>query len=317
MTAPAASLPAPATTLVSVAELQALAASGRPLMVFDCSFDLAQPGRGEQQYRELHIAGATYAHLDRDLSAKHGAPDAQGRVAVAGESDRPASGGRHPLPNRVKFADWLCSVGFRNDMQAVVYDRNGANYCGRLWWMLKWAGHDAVAVLDGGLQAWQQAGGATRGSAPEATDHGEEPSHFQSEFELRPPLRTLVDAAAVQARLDDPGQTVIDARAGARYRGEVEPLDPVAGHIPGALNRPFTDNLGPDGRFKPAAQLRAEFEALLGPRTPTGTVHQCGSGVSALPNLLAMEIAGFGTTALYAGSWSDWCSDPTRPVAKG
>jgi len=191
-----------------------------------------------------------------------------------------------------------------------VYDRQGANYCGRLWWMLKWAGHDAVAVLDGGLQAWQAAGGAVHS--------GEEPSHFQSHFALNKPLRQLATASDVLARLQRPSdQAVIDARAGARYRGEVEPLDPVAGHIPGALNRPFAENIGADGRFKPATVLRAEFDALLAGRDPATVVHQCGSGVSAVPNLLAMEIAGLGHTALFAGSWSEWCSDPARPVEKG
>jgi thiosulfate/3-mercaptopyruvate sulfurtransferase len=204
---------------------------------------------------------------------------------------------------------WLSAVGFSNDMQAVVYDRQNANYCGRLWWMLKWMGHEAVAVLDGGLQAWQAAGGAVSG--------GDEPSHFQANFAIGRPLRTLVDTATVASRLGRLEQTIIDARAPARYRGEVEPLDPVAGHIPGALNRPFSQNIGADGRFKPAAQLRAEFEALLAGRDPATVVHQCGSGVSAVPNVLAMEIAGLGPTGLYAGSWSEWCSDPARPVEKG
>ncbi|WP_198970444.1 sulfurtransferase [Xylophilus sp. ASV27] len=302
--------------LISVTELQALRASGRRHMVFDCSFDLQRPEAGEQQYRERHIPGAVYASLDQALSAPHGVPGAHGTV-VAREADRPASGGRHPLPSREKFAIWLSSVGFANDMQAVVYDRNGMNYCGRLWWMLKWAGHDAVAVLDGGLQAWQAAGGPTRGTAPDATDHEEEPSHFQTSFMLHAPLRRLVGAADVQAHLGQPTQTVVDARGAPRFRGEVEPLDPVAGHIPGARNRPFTENFSTDGRFKPPAQLRQEFDALLGGRAPASVVHQCGSGVSAVPNLLAMELAGYGPGTLYAGSWSEWCSDPSRPVETG
>jgi len=194
-------------------------------------------------------------------------------------------------------------------MQAVVYDRNGANYCGRLWWMLKWAGHEAVAILDGGLQAWQAAGGEVRS--------GTEPSHFQSNFELRAPLRRLATTQDVRAHLGQADQTVVDARAPQRYRGEVEPLDPVAGHIPGALNRPFTQNVGADGRFKPAAQLRAEFETLLAGRDPATVVHQCGSGVSAVPNLVAMELAGYAPTALYAGSWSEWSRTPGLPVEKG
>lgn len=292
------------TTLISAEQLKHLVHDHQPLMIFDCSFELMKPAEGDQQYERVHIAGAVRAHLDRHLSA----PDP---VQAAGPDKTPqaASGGRHPLPRPEVFAAWLARVGFRSDMQAVVYDRQGANYCGRLWWMLKWAGHDAVAVLDGGLQAWQAAGGAVASGA--------EPAHFQSNFQLGAPLRQLATACEVLARLQQPGQTVIDARAGARYRGEVEPLDPVAGHIPGALNRPFADNIGTDGRFKPAAVLRAEFDALLAGRNPATVVHQCGSGVSAVPNLLAMEVAGLGSTALFAGSWSEWCSDPDRPVEKG
>ena len=299
----------PHTPILSAAELQTLIASGAPLMVFDCSFNLAQPSDGAQQYAQAHIPGAVYAHLDTALSARHGAPGATGTI-TAQEADMPASGGRHPLPSRERFAVWLSSVGFSNEMQAVVYDRQGANYCGRLWWMLKWAGHDAVAVLNGGLQAWQAAGGPVTS--------GEEPAHFQSNFQLSAPLRTLATVDDVLQGLQQPAQqTVLDARAGARYRGEVEPLDPVAGHIPGALNRPFTDNIGADGRFKPAGVLRAEFESVLGGRNPATVVHQCGSGVSALPNMLAMEIAGLGKSALFAGSWSEWCSDPARPIERG
>lgn len=300
------------TTLISAEQLQALIASRKPLRVFDCSFDLMQPQAGEQQYLASHIPGAVYAHLDKALSARHGLnPGQVGARAVITVSgaDAPASGGRHPLPNREKFATWLSSVGFANDMQAVVYDRNNANYCGRLWWMLKWAGHRNAAVLDGGLQAWQAAGGSV--------NSGQEPAHFQASFMLAPPLTRLVDTPSVASQLGRPTQTLVDARAPARFRGEVEPLDPVAGHIPGALNRPFSQNLGPDGKFKPAAQLKAEFEALLGGRDPASVVHHCGSGVSALPNLLAMEVAGLGPTGLYAGSWSEWCSDPDRPVAQG
>ncbi|MDI1272619.1 sulfurtransferase [Polaromonas sp.] len=296
-------------TLISAEQLQALMGSGQPCRVFDCSFELMQPHAGKQLYLEAHIPGAVYANLDTDLSARHGVPGTHGVLTVRSGADQPASGGRHPLPNREKFATWLSSVGFSNDMQAVVYDRNGANYCGRLWWMLKWAGHEAVAVLDGGLQAWRAAGGAV--------NRGEEPSHFQSIFFPGPEKALLVDGQTVTDHLGQPGQTLLDARAPARFRGEVEPLDPVAGHIPGALNRPFAENMGPDGKFKPAVQLRAEFEALLAGRNPASVVHHCGSGVSAVPNLLAMEIAGLGRTGLYAGSWSDWCSDPGRPVATG
>ena len=290
----------PYTHLISVTQLQQLRASApQSLMVFDCSFDLANPAAGREQYLEAHIPGAVHADLDKDLSVH----------AIGTEVPPTASGGRHPLPSRERFAIWLSQAGLRNDMQAVVYDRNGVNYAGRLWWMLKWLGHDAVAVLDGGWQAWQAAGGPAEAGAPA--------THFQSNFELRPPLRELRSAAQVQAALGQAGQTVVDARAPARYRGEVEPLDPVAGHIPGALNRPFSANIAASGLFKPPAELRTEFEQLLAGRDPASVVHQCGSGVSALPNLIAMEVAGYAPTALFAGSWSEWCRDPGRPVAKG
>ncbi len=283
------------TTLITPEQLQALQRSGAPLLVFDCSFDLANTALGQQQYLEAHIPGAVYAHLDTALSGK-GQPGAR-------------SGGRHPLPARETFAAWLGAQGFANGMQAVVYDRQGAHYCGRLWWMLKWLGHEAVAVLDGGWPAWQAAGGALASGA--------EPARAATTFIPGPEGARLATTAQVQGQLGDPAQTIVDARATPRYKGEVEPLDPVAGHIPGALNRPFMGNFQPDGRFKPAAQLRAEFDTLLAGRSPDSVVHHCGSGVTATPNILAMEIAGLGRPALYAGSWSEWCSDPARPVAKG
>ena len=286
----------PFTTLISVEQLQALQASGAPLRVFDCSFELMNPEAADRLFAQGHIAGAVQAHLDRHLSAQS-AEDA-------------VNGGRHPLPRRETFAVWLRDAGFDSNMQAVVYDRNGANYCGRLWWMLKWAGHEAVAVLDGGLQAWEAAGGAVEAGVPDAT-----PS--LGNFTLSPEKTTLTHTDTVAKNLGRPAQTVVDARATPRFRGEVEPLDPVAGHIPGALNRPFGANLGVDGRFKPADTLKAEFEALLAGRDPATVVHHCGSGVSAVPNVLAMEVAGLGRTALYAGSWSEWCRTPGLPVERG
>jgi len=305
------------TTLISVEQLQALRTSGTPHRVFDCSFDLMRPENGAAQYRAAHIPDAVYANLDTDLSARHGRPGQDGSVLVANEDGEPASGGRHPLPSRERFAAWLSSVGFASDMQAVVYDRNGTNFCGRLWWMLKWVGHDAVAVLDGGLPAWQIATESTSGvTGGDVTDR-EEPTHFQSNFVPGEPLVSLVDQATVVARLGDPAKTLVDARAAPRYRGEVEPLDPIAGHIPGALNRPFTENFGPDGKFKSADRLRTEFEALLGGRDAADVVHHCGSGVSAVPNLLAMQLAGLGPTGLYAGSWSEWSNTPGLPTRQG
>jgi thiosulfate/3-mercaptopyruvate sulfurtransferase len=290
------------TTLISAAQLQALRVSGTPHMVFDCSFDLSQPGAGAAMYDQSHISGAIYADLDTALSAK-GDRTQTGAV----------SGGRHPLPSREAFANWLTAVGFENRMQAVVYDRQGANFCGRLWWMLKWLGHDAVAVLDGGMAAWVAQDGATEADCPAVST--EAPKRVP--FTASEPKVGLVGAEALLRQLGRAGQTIVDARATPRFKGEVEPLDPVAGHIPGALNRPFALNLTPEGFFKSPKLLRAEWDALLGPCPAQFVVHQCGSGVSAVPNLLAMEIAGLAGSALFAGSWSEWCSDPSRPVATG
>ena len=282
------------TTLITVPQLHQLMDSDPPLLVMDCSFDLMNPDAGRQQFETGHIPGALHVHLDEHLSDKTGA-------------DR-ASGGRHPLPSRETFARRMTALGLKSDVQVVVCDRQGANYCGRLWWMLKWCGHEAVAVLDGGWQAWQAAGGAME------TGAGTPPA--PGRFVLQAPRAHAAGTGDLARRLGAPDLTIVDARAAARFRGEVEPLDPVAGHIPGALNRPFADNLGPDGRFKPAAQLRAEFERLLAGRDPASVVHHCGSGVSAVPNLLAMEIAGLGRTALYPGSWSEWCNTPGLPCAQ-
>ena len=291
----------PYTHLIAAEQLLDLQARRVPLKVFDVSFDLADPAKADALFAGQRIAGATLAHLERDLSA--GLP--QSRTAQT------ASGGRHPLPTREAFAAWLASVGFAHGMQAVVYDRNGVNYCGRLWWMLKWAGHDAVAVLDGGLQAWLAAGGASEsGAAPP-------PAPARQPFALRPPLRQLVDTPHVLRHLGQPGQTLIDARAAPRYRGETEPLDPVAGHIPGALNRPFSSNLADGGRYKSPAQLKTEWSALLAARPPASVVHYCGSGVSALANALALELAGHPPAPLYAGSWSEWSRTPGLPAEKG
>lgn len=281
------------TLLIQVHELQERLASGAPVLVMDCSFDLMDPAAGRTQFETEHLPGAVHVDLDRDLSDK----------------GRPASEGRHPLPDRQRFAARMAELGLRQDMQVVVMDRQGVNFCGRLWWMLRWSGHEAVAVLDGGLAAWKAAGGALHSGPAVARPPGD--------FRAAAPLAPMLDTAGLLARLGRSGTTVIDARAAARFRGEVEPLDPVAGHVPGALNRPFQDNLQADGRFKPAAELREAFERLLAGRDPAGVVHQCGSGVSAVPNLLAMAIAGYGSTTLYPGSWSAWCNTEGTPRAKG
>lgn len=281
--------------LISVQALMAHMKSGQALRVFDCTGDLMKPENGPVQYREQHLIGARYADLNLYLSA-HGD---QAKV----------NGGRHPLPTREHFAQWLGREGVSAQTPVVVYDRNGVNYCGRLWWMLRWCGHGPVWVLDGGLQAWVAAGGAV--------ESGDAPAAQATAYVLSEPLVKLVQTQDVVRQLGRPEQTLIDARAEARFKGEVEPLDPVAGHIPGALNRPFALNLAADGRFKSAEVLKQEFNALLAGRDPRSVVHHCGSGVSAVPNLLAMEIAGLGPTGLYAGSWSEWCNTPDLPCAQG
>ncbi|MEY4676514.1 MAG: 3-mercaptopyruvate sulfurtransferase [Pseudomonadota bacterium] len=280
------------TTLISVSELQAF--SGH-LVVIDCSADLAKPEAGRQQFETQHIAGALFADINTDLATHDPA------VAV--------NGGRHPLPTREHFAQWLGACGIDAATQVVVYDRQAMNYCGRLWWMLKWCGHEAVAVLDGGLPAWVAAGGAVASGPANAVQ--------AASFALRESLVALKLTADVSAALGQPTQTIVDARAVARFKGETEPFDPVAGHIPGALNRPFNSNFTPDGFMKSPAVLKAEFEALLNGRDPSTVVHHCGSGISAVPNVLAMELAGLGRPALYAGSWSDWCNTPGLPCAQG
>jgi thiosulfate/3-mercaptopyruvate sulfurtransferase len=287
------------TTLIYVAQLQSLQASSTPMHLWDCSFDLMNPAAGPAAFAQTHIAGARYVHLDTDLSDKTAATDK-------------ASGGRHPLPSREKFAAWLGAVGVTPDNQVVVYDRNGVNYCGRAWWMLQWCGHSAVAVLDGGLQAWVAAGGAV-----ESGENALKPDFYQSKYPLAQVNNARVAIEYVASAARTGSHAIIDARTAARFRGEVEPLDPVAGHIPGALNRPFNLNIGADGLFKPAAVLRREFDALLAGRDAAKVIHHCGSGVSAVPNVLAMALAGYPPSQLFAGSWSEWSQRADLPVAQG
>ena len=284
-------LPAP---LIDAAALRQLLGTATPPRVFDCSFDLADPQAGERAYREGHIPGAHHLHLDHDLADHARAPGTPFR-------------GRHPLPTREAFAARVGALGITPATPVVVYDRQGAAFAARAWWMLRWLGHREVAVLDGGLNAWLAAGG-TLDIAPAA-------ARPAPPYPLGESLTPTIDAAGLQAAL---GRVcLLDARAAERFRGEVEPLDPVAGHIPGALNRPFKDNLGADGRFLPPAALRAAFVALLDGRQAAQVVHQCGSGVTACHNLLAMEASGLPGATLYPGSWSEWCADPSRPVVRG
>jgi thiosulfate/3-mercaptopyruvate sulfurtransferase len=278
------------TTLIDAGALRAHVASPSPPVLLDCGFDLADTTAGERAFAAGHLPAALYAHLDRDLSgAKTG------------------SNGRHPLPERAALAATLGRWGIAPGVQVVAYDDHGGVYAARAWWLLRWMGHDAAAVLDGGRAAWLAAGGTLSAATTAAT--------ATAPYPACEPAMPTVDAATLLLRIGQ-GQAppVLDARAPERFRGEVEPLDPVAGHIPGATCRFFKLNLAPDGRFKPREQLRAEFEALGAARA--GVVHQCGSGVTACHNLLAMAHAGLPPGALYPGSWSEWCADPARPVAK-
>ncbi len=261
------------------------------LVVCDVRHDLARPDAwGEGAYRAGHVPGAVFVHVDRDLSG-------------------PQSGtnGRHPLPTPERAAAMFGRLGIAPDKQVVAYDQGPGMYAARLWWMLRWLGHENVAVLDGGFAKW------TAERRPVATD---ETKPQPAAFAIRRVTPT-VNATGVLASLPRRTLVLVDARAPERFRGETEPLDPVAGHIPGARSRPFTLNLDAQGTFKHPAFLRAEFEALLDGDAHDLVVHQCGSGVTACHNLLAMEVAGFSGTRLYPGSWSEWCADPERPVAVG
>jgi len=282
----------PFTTLIDVPSLRTLI-DGRQVRVFDCRHDLGDPGAGALAYAEGHLPGATHLHLDDDLSGSK-----NGR------------NGRHPLPDREAWIALLGRQGVDGDTQVVAYDDSGGMFAARLWWLLRWLGHERVAVLDGGLQAWRDAGETLTTDVPQFSPTVYVPRCARAAM-------PAVDADFVLRHLGDPTVQVVDARSPDRFRGENETLDPAGGHIPGARNRFFRDNLAANGRFKPAAELAQTFRALLGEREPAQLVHQCGSGVTACHNLLAMEYAGLPGAALYPGSWSEWCSDPQRPVASG
>jgi thiosulfate/3-mercaptopyruvate sulfurtransferase len=277
-------------TLVS-AEETAAHLNDPDWIICDCRHDLADYSAGYRAYRSGHVPGARFLHIDSDLSG-------------------PKTGltGRHPLPHPATFGLRLGALGIDNSKQVVAYDDSGGAFAARLWWMLRWVGHDHVAVLDGGWGAWQRAGLPFTVAQPAI-----EPATYSSRVQSQ----LTVDSALVTANLQAHKVQVVDARAPERYRGENETLDPVAGHIPGAINRFFKLNLGEDGRFKPATALKQEFAGMLDGHGPESVIHQCGSGVTACHNLLAMEIAGLNGSRLYPGSWSEWVSDRRRPVATG
>lgn len=280
----------PFTTLLSTADL-AHHLTHPQWAIVDCRFDLAKPDWGEGRYREGHIAGAVYAHLDRDLSGP-----------------KTGTNGRHPLPDMHQFKTRLGQWGIEAQTQVVVYDQSNGMWASRLWWMLKYLGHEAVAVLEGGFAKWEKENRPIR-----AGDESRAPTTFTGE----PREVMRLTAEAVEQLRADPAYRLIDSRAPERYRGEVEPIDPVAGHIPGAVNLFNLGNVHPDGTFLAPEVLRAKFTALLGEAPPANTITYCGSGVAAAHTILALEVAGLPGARLYAGSWSEWCSDPARPTTTG
>lgn len=279
-------------TLIAATDLMRQLREQPTTVLLDCSFDLADTAAGARAWRESHLPGAQYLHLDDDLSGPK--RDAQGRFL-----------GRHPLPAREAFAHRVGACGIDPDTPVVCYDAQGGPYAARAWWLLGWLGHEDVAVLDGGIASWRAAGGTLNAAAPVV--------QAKAPYPIRTPNLSTLEADAVLAHL---GRVrLIDARAAERFRGDVEPLDRAAGHIPGARNRPFKDNLDADGRFKAASELRATWRALIAGEHEV--VHYCGSGVTACHNLLAQAHAGLGLGLLYPGSWSEWSDDPARPQARG
>lgn len=261
------------------------------LRLFDCRFSLNDTDSGRRAYLDGHIPGACYAHLDAHLSAPIG-PDT----------------GRHPLPEPARLAAWVGDCGVSARTRVVVYDDVGGSFAARLWWLLRWIGHDRVSLLDGGLQTWIAAGGALTRAVPR---------HVPGKLTARPDDTRWITTETLVADLTAGRLTLIDARAPERFHGDREPIDPVAGHIPGAVNLPLTDNLDADGRFLSADRLRERFTRSIGKAPASSIVHSCGSGVNACHNLLAMELAGLHGSRLYAGSWSEWIRSPERPVARG
>jgi thiosulfate/3-mercaptopyruvate sulfurtransferase len=260
-------------------------------IVFDTRHDLADTEKGRRAWKAAHIPGAYFLHMDEDLSGV-----------------KTGTNGRHPLPPIAEFALRMNRCGVAPGRQVVACDDGNGSAAARLWWLLRWLGHDRVAVLDGGFAAWQRENRPVDAAVPVPR---------AGKFVPVPMPGATVDKDYVAALRETPEVRLIDARGPARFAGEQETIDPVAGHIPGAVNRFWQKNVGPDGRFLPPQELRAQFLELLGRATPALAVHNCGSGVTACHNLFAMELAGLSGSRLYPGSWSEWCADPSRPVAPG
>ncbi len=281
----------PFTTLISDSELN-LHINDRNWAVIDCRFSLDDTERGQRDYLEAHIPGAVYAHLDRDLSG----------TKVPGKT------GRHPLPEVPSFAATLSAWGIDSDTQVVAYDDSTGPMAARLWWMLNWMGHGNVALLDGGWRSWQGSRLPLRSGAEYRTVKHFEAHEIQDAY---------VTAEQVQRYAGDSRYLILDARSGPRFRGEVEPIDPVAGHIPGAVSVPYEENLTPEGKFLSPEILRRRFEGLMKFVPPENVICYCGSGVTAAHNIVAIAHGGLGMARLYAGSWSEWVADGARPVATG
>lgn len=276
-------------TLIAISDLAAHL-DDPDWVVVDCRFSLLDPGRGRKEYLRAHVPGAVYAHLDDELSGPilHGVT------------------GRHPLPSPAAVAERFGNWGITDGVQVTAYDDAGGGIAARLWWMLRFLGHDAAAVLDGGWPAWDAEGRPTAAGAE---------SQPRRTFTPRVRENWTVDAEQVDALRVDPAWKLLDAREAIRFRGEEEPIDPVAGHIPGALSVPFLDNLEESGRFRSRDALRSRFDEIIGTTPPKRVVSHCGSGVTACHNILAMEHAGLPGGRLYPGSWSEWITDPARAVA--
>lgn len=280
------------TTIATIAETAEQIPTGH-CHVFDCSFDLSDPDKGRVLYAAGHIPGASYLHLDEDLAG-----------AVTGTN------GRHPLPDPEVFAAKLREAGLNCSEQVIAYDNAGGPFAARLWWLLRWLGHDRVAVMDGGITAWRAAGNqVAQGMAAAKTRGNFKATTVRQDW--------IVDAELVLDNLATRSTLVVDARSAPRFRGDVLVMDAVAGHIPGARNRPYTENLASDGHFKPPEALRHEFDETIKGFAPADVILQCGSGVTACHNALAMHHAGLTGARLYPGSWSEWASDPSRPVELG
>ena len=260
-------------------------------LIFDCRFDLADVDKGHKSYAESHIATANYAHLDFNLSSPI-TPDS----------------GRQPMPDINKLNQWLASCGLTEHCQVVVYDSSSGAMSSRLWWLLKCLGHESVAILDGGWQAWVNQGLAVDSKLPEC-----QASTFSADFSDH----CVVTTQKVLDNLNSDEFKLIDVRANERFIGKQEPIDPVAGHIPGAINMPLTDNLDENGFFKTVAQLKEMYAPLCESTPADKQVYMCGSGVTACHSVFALSVAGFAVSRVYAGSWSEWIRDPQRPVAIG